>query len=119
MRPISAALTPSSPSRTIELRRRLPDGSAAMGRNGRTRRSSTAKGSWSRSNRSAGTSPSSGTASSPCGERGRYRALVETQTEFVLRQLPDGRLTFVNEAYCRYVGKPREQMLDASWNDLD
>ena len=48
----------------------------------------------------------------------RYRALVETQTEFVLRQLPDGRLTFVNEAYCRYVGKPREQLLDASWNDL-
>ena len=47
-----------------------------------------------------------------------YRALVETQTEFVLRQQPDGRLTFVNEAYCRYVGKPREQLLDASWNDL-
>ncbi len=47
-----------------------------------------------------------------------YRALVETQTEFVLRQQPDGRLNFVNEAYCRYVGKPREQLLDASWNDL-
>ena len=32
-----------------------------------------------------------------------YRALVETQTEFVLRLSPEGRLTFVNEAYCRYV----------------
>jgi PAS domain-containing protein len=30
-----------------------------------------------------------------------YRALVETQTEFVLRLRPDGRLTFVNETYCR------------------
>ena len=43
-----------------------------------------------------------------------YRALVETQTEFVLRQRPDGGLTFVNEAYCRYIGKSREQMLRAT-----
>ena len=49
----------------------------------------------------------------------RYRALVETQTEFVLRQLPEGRLTFVNEAYCRYVGKPREFLLSEAFNGLD
>ena len=49
----------------------------------------------------------------------RYRALVETQTEFVLRQLPEGRLTFVNEAYCRYVGLPREFVLSADFNGLD
>ena len=49
----------------------------------------------------------------------RYRALVETQTEFVLRQLPNGRLTFVNEAYCRYVGLPREEVLSDRFNGLD
>lgn len=32
----------------------------------------------------------------------RYRAIVDTQTEFVDRYLPGGILTFVNEALCRY-----------------
>ena len=49
----------------------------------------------------------------------RYRALIETQTEFVLRQLPEGRLTFVNEAYCRYVGLQREFLLSDRFNGLD
>ena len=49
----------------------------------------------------------------------RYRALVETQTEFVLRQLPNGRLTFVNEAYCRYVGLPREELLSDRFDAFD
>ena len=34
----------------------------------------------------------------------RYRNVVEDQTEFICRFLPDGRLTFVNGAYCRYFG---------------
>lgn len=33
----------------------------------------------------------------------RYRTVVNTQTEFVARFLPDGRTTFANEAYCRYM----------------
>ena len=41
----------------------------------------------------------------------RYRAVVESQTELVCRYLPDTTLTFVNEAYCRYFGQPREQLL--------
>lgn len=41
----------------------------------------------------------------------RFRAIVEDQTELICRFLPDGRLTFVNEAYCRYFGKKREQLL--------
>lgn len=49
----------------------------------------------------------------------RYRGVVEAQTEFILRQRPDGTLTFVNDAYCRQVGLRREQILDPSWNDLD
>ncbi|MEK0083028.1 PAS domain S-box protein [Benzoatithermus flavus] len=48
----------------------------------------------------------------------RYRALVETQTEFVVRQTPEGRLTFVNEAYCRYLGLPREVLLGRLWDEF-
>ncbi|MDI6877351.1 MAG: PAS domain S-box protein, partial [Methanomicrobiales archaeon] len=36
----------------------------------------------------------------------RYRAVVEGQTEFITRFAPDGTHLFVNEAYCRYFGKP-------------
>jgi PAS domain S-box-containing protein len=32
----------------------------------------------------------------------RYRGVVEAQSEFITRFLPDGTVTFVNEAYCRY-----------------
>jgi len=32
----------------------------------------------------------------------RYRNVVEDQTEFICRFSPDGKLTFVNDAYCRY-----------------
>ena len=42
----------------------------------------------------------------------RYRAVVEGQTEFILRLRPDGVLTFVNDAYCRYRGLPRDVLLD-------
>ena len=32
----------------------------------------------------------------------RYRSVVEDQTEFICRFSPEGKLTFVNDAYCRY-----------------
>jgi PAS domain S-box-containing protein len=38
----------------------------------------------------------------------RYRTVVEDQTEFICRFSPDGRLTFVNEAYCRYFGLDKQ-----------
>ncbi len=41
----------------------------------------------------------------------RYRNVVEDQTEFICRFLPDGRHVFVNEAYCRYFGKSRDDLL--------
>ncbi len=34
----------------------------------------------------------------------RYRAVVEDQTELITRFLPDGTITFANEACCRYFG---------------
>jgi len=44
----------------------------------------------------------------------RLRAVVEDQTEFICRFTPGGRLTFVNEAYCRYFGLDRPQCLTQS-----
>jgi len=41
----------------------------------------------------------------------RYRNVVEDQTEFISRFLPDGTHVFVNEAYCRYFGLEREEIL--------
>jgi PAS domain S-box-containing protein/putative nucleotidyltransferase with HDIG domain len=41
----------------------------------------------------------------------RYRAVVENQTEFIVRWKPDGTRTFVNEAYCRYWDITYEQAL--------
>ncbi|MEG4517595.1 MULTISPECIES: PAS domain S-box protein [unclassified Microcoleus] len=35
----------------------------------------------------------------------RYLAIVEDQTELICRYLPDGKITFVNQAYCRYFGQ--------------
>lgn len=45
----------------------------------------------------------------------RYRAVVEGQTELICRFSPDGILTFVNEAYCRYFNLEKEQCLGTSY----
>jgi len=42
----------------------------------------------------------------------RYRDVVEDQTEFICRFTPDGRLTFVNDAYCRYFGLDKDACLE-------
>lgn len=41
----------------------------------------------------------------------QYRAVVENQTEFIVRWKPDGTHTFVNDAYCRYFHLTREQAM--------
>jgi PAS domain S-box-containing protein len=43
----------------------------------------------------------------------QYRAVVENQTEFIVRWKPDGTRTFVNEAYCRYWGLTYDQALSS------
>jgi PAS domain S-box-containing protein len=40
-----------------------------------------------------------------------YRNVVEDQTEFICRFRPDGTHVFVNDAYCRYFNKKREEIL--------
>ena len=41
----------------------------------------------------------------------KYRAIVEDQTELISRYLPDGTLTFVNQAYCRFFGESPEELV--------
>jgi PAS domain S-box-containing protein len=41
----------------------------------------------------------------------RYRAVVEDQNEFIVRWLPDGTRTFVNQSYCRFCSLDAGQML--------
>jgi PAS domain S-box-containing protein len=48
----------------------------------------------------------------------RYREVVESQTDLICRFTPDMTLTFVNEAYCRYFGRTREQLIGRSFLEL-
>ncbi len=41
----------------------------------------------------------------------RYRSVVEDLAEFVLRFKPEGRVIFANDAYCRYKGKSKSQVI--------
>lgn len=45
----------------------------------------------------------------------RYRRVVEDQTELIVRCLPDGTRTFVNEAYCRYSEATAEELIGTSF----
>ncbi|MBD2072471.1 PAS domain S-box protein [Phormidium sp. FACHB-592] len=48
----------------------------------------------------------------------RYRAIVEDQTELIVRFQPDGTLTFVNGAYCRYFGVTKEAVIGSCYKPL-
>ncbi len=45
----------------------------------------------------------------------RYRDVVESQANFVCRMLADGTLTFVNSAYCRFLGREKLELLGQSF----
>ena len=47
-----------------------------------------------------------------------YRALVSTQDGLVARITPDGRLSFVNDAYCCYYGRRRDEILGHTYNEF-
>ena len=47
----------------------------------------------------------------------RYRAIVEDQTELISRFLPDGTLTFVNQAFCRHFGKRPDELIGHNFLD--
>ena len=48
----------------------------------------------------------------------RYRLIVENQTEFIVKWLPDGTRTFVNESYCRTFGCREEHCIGTSFFPL-
>src|SRR5678816_2661277 len=48
----------------------------------------------------------------------RYRNVVDTQTELICRNLADTTLTFVNDAYCRYFGKNRVELIGKKFIEL-
>jgi PAS domain S-box-containing protein len=48
----------------------------------------------------------------------RYRLIVENQTEFIVKWLPDGRRTFVNDSYCRYFGISEADCIGTSFFPL-
>jgi PAS domain S-box-containing protein len=46
-------------------------------------------------------------------QEAQYRSVVETQSDLICRYLPDSTLTFVNEAYCRFFDKSRDELIGA------
>jgi PAS domain S-box-containing protein len=48
----------------------------------------------------------------------RYQSVVDAQSDFICRFLPDTTLTFVNDAYCRFWNKPREELLGHKFIEL-
>jgi PAS domain S-box-containing protein len=45
----------------------------------------------------------------------RYRTVLETQTDIVSRSLPDGKISFVNDVYCQFMGLKRENVVGHRW----
>ena len=45
----------------------------------------------------------------------RYRAIVMDQNELICRFDPEGRITFVNDAYCRFFGVNPKEILGTNF----
>ena len=45
----------------------------------------------------------------------RYHTILQDQTEMICRFQPDGTLSFVNDAYCRYFQKSRQELLGSNF----
>jgi PAS domain S-box-containing protein len=48
----------------------------------------------------------------------RYREVLDSQTDLICRYLPDTTLTYVNEAYCRYFGRTRDELIGCQFLEL-
>ena len=48
-------------------------------------------------------------------KKGLYHSIVESQSELIVRWLPDGTRTFVNDAYCKYRRSPREELVGSGF----
>ncbi|GET34016.1 hypothetical protein PbJCM13498_28790 [Prolixibacter bellariivorans] len=47
-----------------------------------------------------------------------YETLIQEMTDYVCHSLPDTTILFVNEAYSRYIGQPREVLIGKKWIDF-
>jgi len=48
----------------------------------------------------------------------RYRSLVENQTDFVSRFTPDGTLVFINDVFCNFFEKTKNELVGKKWHPL-
>ena len=48
----------------------------------------------------------------------RYRGVVENQTALICRFQPEGTLTFANDAFCRFYGTSRAELLGVNYLEL-
>ena len=48
----------------------------------------------------------------------RYRKVVEAQTDFILRSLPDTTITFANQSLCQVLGVTTEEIIGRKWSDF-
>ncbi|MGB3296173.1 MAG: PAS domain S-box protein [Phormidesmis sp.] len=48
----------------------------------------------------------------------RYRKVVEAQTDFILRSLPDTTITFANSSLCQVLGVSPPEMVGRKWSDF-
>ena len=48
----------------------------------------------------------------------RYRSLVESQIDLVSRFSSNGTFTYVNEVFCRFFNKTREDLIGSKWQPL-
>lgn len=48
----------------------------------------------------------------------RYHDIIQTQTNFVVRFTPTTTITFANQAFCRAVGYPLQEVLGHCWAEL-
>jgi PAS domain S-box-containing protein len=48
----------------------------------------------------------------------KYRAIVEQQREMIVRFAVDGRITFVNEAFCRSFGRSADALVGHVWCEV-
>jgi len=48
----------------------------------------------------------------------KFRAIIEDQTEFLIRFRADGTLTFVNDVYCRYFNRTPDELLNVPFFQL-
>ncbi|MEC4983098.1 MAG: PAS domain-containing protein [Oscillatoria sp. PMC 1068.18] len=58
------------------------------------------------------------TAAALQASEARYRAIVEDQTELIIRYQLDGKLTFVNDAFCRYFARSPESLIGQDYKPV-